>query len=558
MIQKKGLFDIVSKPKKIEVNIDVLNVGSNSLDNHFIILDENKKVKNVIDRVCNHAGGKLILKENCAVCPMHGWKLNLETLLYQDSHVRKTNIDYSIDGNKIYFEDKESYLINPFKNIVKGSEINIRYLNHATVYFSYGGVSLVTDPWLFGPAFMTGWWLDKASTVDSIEVLKDADYLYISHNHPDHLHPETLQLVDKNIKIIVGDFTTKSTEKYLRSLGFKNVISVDFNVIYEFRKDFQFSIFKSGDFRDDSGIYLNMGGMETLLTVDSNFLNAHILPKNIDLLLTSFAGGASGFPLCFENYELEQKLKIVHRNRIATRSAVLGHLKVTSPKHYMPYAGMFKEKADRDILIRENNLKNVPHDYLDLLNQFGIRFLEPKSNILYTFKDGIVTDLELDVKYLEEDNIDFYIEGFKNRYKYDAQKVLDYLSKSGYRNKQILYIIPTNDDFSEIVNEIIFCDFENQEFRITKEMDVKDSWPEYKTMKLYVRQEIFAAIVEMRLPWEDFSIGFQMKVFRVPNEYESEFWYHFTNVYIDPIHYKYHSNCGSCTVISQNPIFNRF
>jgi CMP-N-acetylneuraminate monooxygenase len=117
--------------------------------------------------------------------------------------------------------------------------------------------------------------------------------------------------------------------------------------------------------------------------------------------------------------------------------------------------------------------------------------------------------------------------------------------------------VPTNDDFTEIINDIIFCDFEKQDFRIVSESDINFSTPEYRTMKMYIREEIFAAIVENYLPWEDFSIGFQMKIIRFPNTYESDFWYHFTNVYIDGIHYKYDSNCGSCNLINQNPLLNK-
>ena len=128
---------------------------------------------------------------------------------------------------------------------------------------------------------MTGWWLNEPSTLDSIELLKEVDYIYISHNHPDHLHPETLHLVSKDKKIIVGDFETKSTEKYLRALGFTNIISLGFNDIYDIVPNFQISILKSGDFRDDSGIYFNLNGYQVLLTVDCNFLNSNILPQKM-------------------------------------------------------------------------------------------------------------------------------------------------------------------------------------------------------------------------------------------------------------------------------------
>ena len=75
-------------------------------------------------------------------------------------------------------------------------------------------------------------------------------------------------------------------------------------------------------------------------------------------------------------------------------------------------------------------------------------------------------------------------------------------------------------------------------------------------MNLNIRTEVFMAVINNMLPWEDFSIGFQMRIERFPNEYESAFWYHFTNNYICDINYRYDSNCGSCEVVKQNPIWN--
>ena len=70
-----------------------------------------------------------------------------------------------------------------------------------------------------------------------------------------------------------------------------------------------------------------------------------------------------------------------------------------------------------------------------------------------------------------------------------------------------------------------------------------------RVMQLRVRKEIMACIIENKLPWEDFSIGFQMRVKRSPNEYASYFWYHFTNEYINTQHFRYSAYCGACTVI---------
>ena len=557
-MKKLGKFKINKNEIKKEISIDNLKIGFNSLKDHIVRVDENNSVLQVIDKVCDHAGGRLILKGEKAICPMHNWSLDLNTLKYNDSHVCKKESEYKIiDNNKLELFSSINHLENPYLNEKENNNLTIRWLNHATVYIESNGISFITDPWLFGPAFMTGWWLSEPSTVDSIKLLKNADFIYISHNHPDHLHPETLSLVPKNKKVIVADFTTKSTEKYLSALGFTNIISLEFNYIYEIAADFQISILKSGDFRDDSGIYFNLNGYQILLAVDCNFLNSNILPQNIDLLMTSFAGGATGFPLCFDDYNIDEKHKIMLRNKIAVQSGKINYLKATKPKYYIPYAGMFKEFAERDIFITKSNIKNSTNDYEHICSRLNVNYIEPEKDVVIHFNDGLITTKKIKVKYLEKEDTSFYIEKYKEDYVYNSTSLITYLKKSEFYDNQILQIIPTNDSFNEVIGEVVFADFNNQVFKTILQEDIIDIKDGFKVMKLFVRIEIITCIIENKLPWEDFSIGFQMRVKRSPNEYESKFWYHFTNVYINSEHFRYSAYCGSCSIINQNPIWNK-
>jgi CMP-N-acetylneuraminate monooxygenase len=558
-MKRLGKFNLNKKFKKKKVYIDTLKEGFNSVKDHIIKIGKNNTVLQVIDKTCDHAGGRLILKGDKAICPMHNWSLNLNTLEYNNSHVCKKEADHKvINDSYIELLSSSSFLENQYRNKFKEENLNIRWLNHATVYIESNGVSLITDPWLFGPAFMTGWWLKDPSTVDSVELLKKADYIYISHNHPDHLHPETLSLLSRDKKLIVGDFSTKSTEKYLKALGFNNIMSLGFNDIYEIGSGFQISIMKSGDFRDDSGIYLNINGYQILLTVDCNFLNSNILPQNIDLLMTSFAAGASGFPICYNDYTLEEKRNILNRNKMGRKSSVINYLNATKPKNYIPYAGMFKEYSKRDHFVRNNNEKNLTNDFDQICTNLNINYIEPKRDEVISFKNGIISKKNINVTYLQKEDTSFYIEKYKEEYVYDSSVLISYLKKSQFYNNQILQIIPTNDSFDEMVDEVVYADFKNQIYKTINSDDIIDSKDEFRVMKLFVRKEIIACVVENKLPWEDFSIGFQMRVLRTPNEYESEFWYHFTNVYINSEHFRYSSYCGSCSVINQKPIWNTF
>ena len=555
---KIGKLNLKSTPSNIQVRKENLNIGVNNLMDHIIKIDKKKNVEYIIDKVCDHNGGKLILKGDKAVCPMHNWQLNLNTLQYNDSFQCKEKIEYkNLDENTIELIYEKKHLENPFNTNTKTGDISIRWLNHATIHIEANGVKFITDPWLFGPAFLTGWWLTEPSQSDSIDLLKNSDFIFISHNHPDHLHAETLSLISKDKEILVGNFKSRSTEKLLKAHGFKNISTLEFNDLHEIGPDFQISILKSGDFRDDSGIYFNVNGVEILLAVDCNILNSLVLPQNIDLLMTSFASGASGFPLCFNDYSHEDKVKIVSRNRRSSIASVLNYLHATKPKNYMPYAGMFSERSERDVYIKKNNQKNKASDYKQICAKLNVNYIEPDKSTIIKFKKGSIYFEKIAKKLMNNEDTEFYISSYKEQYDYDPIKVLGYLKKSNFHKNQILQIIPTNDSFEKVEGEIVYANFKNQTFKIISPVELIDEKDGYRVMKIYVRKEIISCVIENFLPWEDLSIGFQMRIERSPNEYESDFWYHFTNNYINDENFRYSAYCGSCSIINQNPIWNK-
>lgn len=69
--------------------------------------------------------------------------------------------------------------------------MKLQFVNHAAVVFEYAGTRLLTDPWLYGPAFNNGWELIAASRFGPDE-LAGIDYIWISHEHPDHFSPRVL------------------------------------------------------------------------------------------------------------------------------------------------------------------------------------------------------------------------------------------------------------------------------------------------------------------------------------------------------------------------------
>ena len=130
--------------------------------------------------------------------------------------------------------------------------------------------------------------------------LNQCDFIFISHNHSDHLNFSTLSSIRKDMLFIVPDFDSDSVAKSLRSQGFNNIIGLKCGFIYNFYgTDLLLSLFQSGDLRDDSGIYFTYHNFSFLSTVDSNNLNNGVLPLNPTVLATSFCWWGIQLPALF-------------------------------------------------------------------------------------------------------------------------------------------------------------------------------------------------------------------------------------------------------------------
>jgi UDP-MurNAc hydroxylase len=80
---------------------------------------------------------------------------------------------------------------NPWHSLSSGGVLKIRLVSHASVVITSGDTKIWTDPWLVGKAFNNSWTLWPAP-VSSAGLLEGVEYLWISHEHPDHLNFPTL------------------------------------------------------------------------------------------------------------------------------------------------------------------------------------------------------------------------------------------------------------------------------------------------------------------------------------------------------------------------------
>ena len=107
------------------------------------------------------------------------------------------------------------------------SNPRVKMLSHASILIELDGKKIITDPWYFGTAFNDGWELSYKPDLDEIKaIITDVDIIWISHEHPDHLHFPTLKWISEFAKKdVVIYFQKNNSEKVfgaLRKLGFEN------------------------------------------------------------------------------------------------------------------------------------------------------------------------------------------------------------------------------------------------------------------------------------------------------------------------------------------------
>ena len=553
-ISYAGSFVRIKDNQENIVRYDINNLapGINFQEQHIIKLNEHKRVDWIINRLCDHANGVLqpCADRDTAECPLHGWKLDLNNLHYKNVDVKKQTSMFEINNDVIEVHQHAAHLRLPVEiteSQPQQHEINVRFLAHASLLITCDNLKIITDPWLQGPCFLNGWWHKPCPPDDAMDELLSADVVYLSHNHPDHTHDETLAELQKHrpdIPIVIPKFKSRSAEWPVRKLGFTNINSLPFNQIFKVGSGSTYlSIFKSGDFRDDSGLYVTNGKRQVLITVDSSILNRLILPMDIDLLASSFSGGASGYPWSFDHYSEAEKSQIASRRHQSVKQSIIDNITACNARSFLPYAGYFEESALRDHYIKEHNRKISCDEIKSLIDHHcpDVGFIDPTKTDNITVADTIEA-LKLDAQRQlvnNQETINTYLQKEiqpKVEILFDA--LCKYFSDCDFKDDLVLFLQPSTAEFDPYDKGIV-ADFSTG---ATPSVSIHDGTlllDEYnkpadniRKLHIIVRASQLWDVISHYKSWEELSIGFHCRIHRTPDVYNSRFWYHFSNIYI--------------------------
>lgn len=93
----------------------------------------------------------------------------------------------------------------------------VKFLNHSCLTIGDGTTSILCDPWFKGAAFDNGWRLILEDSHDIAAL--EFDYIWISHEHPDHFSLPTLAGLKKSTTFLYQKTRDGKVAAYLRSKG---------------------------------------------------------------------------------------------------------------------------------------------------------------------------------------------------------------------------------------------------------------------------------------------------------------------------------------------------
>ena len=214
----------------------------------------------------------------------------------------------------------------------------------------------------------------------------------------------------------------------------------------------------------------------------------------VDLYCSSFAGGATAYPIMFDNYNLRDKIRKQKTDSIFLFKKKIENIKNTKAKYFLPYAGSFESKLKRDIFIRNNLYKNKIIDYQTKLRNTKTKLLNIEKYDFFVFKSS---KLKKNLQIKKNKMLDFdekkFLSDFKKENVISRNYIKSYFNNCSFSDNLILKIELVNDNFKK--NYLTFF----VDFRKGGKINFKDNYlnncqiygEKLKFLNLKIRSEKF-------------------------------------------------------------------
>ncbi len=242
--------------------------------------------------------------------------------------------------------------------------MKITYLGQACTLIEAGGIRLLTDPWLTEGAYFGTWYHTNVladAGVSPERVIRDVDCIFLSHEHEDHLDPDTLRLANPETPIYICRFPTPKFRHQLEALGLRNINELESGKPHALTSDVTITIFGTAEYTNDAAILVEAEGCRVFNETDCKLDYADLVrlgEKGIDIGFFMFSG-ANWYPMLYDYPDAQMTALLQHRRRALLRGFVQ-RAKLTRARLAVPAAGpctvldpdlAWMNAADRGIFI---------------------------------------------------------------------------------------------------------------------------------------------------------------------------------------------------------------
>jgi len=238
--------------------------------------------------------------------------------------------------------------------------MQITYLGHACILVRTATTSLLMDPWLVDPAYCNSWFHYPPLEV-RLEDVTPVDYVWCSHDHPDHFDRKTLAKLPRTQKCLIADFTSRELERKFRREGFQDLRVLPFGEPVKLADDMTVTQLRSDLVWEDSAIIVQSGGV-TLFNMNDCKLGDELLKEvgerwRPDIVFVPFSG-AIHFPTCYA-YTHEQRATLTAPRRKKHLDGFVHRCKLLRAKRAVPFAGNFALLAQDQLWMNEVSQNNI-------------------------------------------------------------------------------------------------------------------------------------------------------------------------------------------------------
>ncbi len=506
------------------------------LDKSEYFLVKEGEQYSLLSNICPHMGGDVALAGDHFECPAHGWKFHLNGQAVNIKGQGLKGMPVVIKDNELFVDMALFPTANSDFESQQKMDRAVEFIlhSHACVEIRHEDFSILTDPWLLGPAFM-GAWLQYPGFQGKIEDLHPSA-IWISHEHSDHLHENTLKHFDRSTPILFPAFPNQRISRILKKSGFTDLRPLAFGQTYKFNDAVSLTVYEPESLWNDSIVLISIHDFHVLNINDAGVNNkiAKLLPP-IDVLMSGFSINASGYPLTWRHLTPEQKDAFYERSKSGVKLMMKKAVKLYRAKALLPFASHFRlwhpQHRQYDRSVHENSVMEIKDEFrkekflvIDLLpgeswksqtGRFHRNYSVSKRRMLY--RPEVVREY-IDAVYKQEIFDRFYPVGRT----VNEKQLRDYLLKF-------------ND-----VPEIIFCENICVRMTVLQEYQGKEMFSlDFKiqdgrldlidagskaNLHIIIPRQVLGHLIQDDLSWDEATIGYWCEFDRDPDVFHAAFW----------------------------------